>query len=119
MIIADKSGKVYELSLSHAIDGNDSSCAQLPSCHLPDTLIKFYNLLGKISPQGFLSSIGEAMPEENPVYVNIFNVGSPDELPCQILLGLRAGYSSMLHPEQIISPSLYFTTWAFTDNSHA
>ena len=117
MIIADKSGKVYEFSLNRAIDGVDSSCTQLSSCHLPDTMIKFYTLYGKMNPQGFLSSIGEAMPEEAPVYVNIFNVGSPDELPCQILLGLKAGYGSMLHPEQIISPSLHFTTWAFIDNS--
>ena len=117
MIIADNGGKVYELNLSHAIDGSDFSCKQLPSCHRRDTVIQFHTLVGKMSPQGLLSSIGEATPEEPPVYVNIFNVGSPDNLPCVILLGLRAGYSNMLQPEQIISSSLYFTTWAFTNNS--
>ena len=117
MIIADKSGKVYELNLSHAIDGNNFSCKHLPGCHRPDTMIHFHTLLGKMSPQGLLSSIGEATPEEPPVYVNIFNVGCPDNLPCVVLLGLTAGYRSMLQPEQIISSSLYFTTWAFTDNS--
>ena len=117
MIIADKDGKVYELNLHHAIDGNDFSCKQLPSRHRPDTMIHFHTLHGKMKPQGLLSSIGETTPEEPPVYVNIFNVGSPDDLPCVILLGLRAGYGSMVQPEQISSSSLYFTTWAFTDNS--
>ena len=117
MIIADEDGKVYELNLRHAIDGNDFSCKQLPSHHHPGTMVHFHTLFSKMSPQGFLLSIGEATPEEPPVYVNIFNVGSPDNIPCTILLGLRAGYSSILQPEQTISTSLYFTAWAFTDNS--
>ena len=117
MIIGDSSGKVYEMNLSRAIHNKDFSCKQLPSHHQPDTKIRFLTLLGKMSPQGILSSIGESVPEEPAVYVNIFNVGSPDDLPCVVLLGLRAGYGSALHPEQTVSSSLYFTTWAFTDTS--
>ena len=116
MIIADANGKVYELNLSRAIDGNDFSCKQLPSRHHRNTMIHFYTLLGKMSPQGLLSKIGEATPEEPPIYVNIFNVGSPDDLPCTVLLGLQAGYGSMLQPEQTVTSSLYFTAWAFTNN---
>ena len=118
MIIADNSGKVYELSLIHAIHDKDFSCKQLPSHHHPDIKIRFFTLHGKMSPQGVLSSIGESSPEEPAVYVNIFNVGSADDLPCVVLLGLRAGYGSTLQPEQTVSnSSLYFTTWIFTDSS--
>lgn len=117
MIIADNSGKVYELSLSHAIDNKDFSCKQLLSHHYPDSKIRFLTLLGKMSPQGILSNIGKSSPEEPAVYVNIFDVGSADDLPCVVLLGLRPGYGSTLQPEQTVSSSLYFTTWAFTDTS--
>ena len=117
MIVADTSGKVYELSLSRAINENDFSCKQLPSHHHPNTMIRFYALNGKMSPQGLVSSIGESLPEEPAVYVNIFNVGTADDVPCVVLLGLTAGYGSTLQPEQVISSSLYFTTWAFTDIS--
>ena len=118
MIIADNSGKVYELSLIHAIRDKDFSCKQLPSHHHPDIKIRFFTLHGKMSPQGVLSSIGESSPEEPAVYVNIYDVGSADDLPCIVLLGLRAGYGSTLQPEQTVSnSSLYFTTWIFTDSS--
>lgn len=117
LIIGDISGKVYELNQT---GDNDFSCKQLSSSHQPDTMIRFFNLHGKMSTQGFLFSIGDSSPEdreENALYVNIFNLGSPGYLPCAVLLGLRAGYDGVLQPEQNISSSLYFTTWTFTNTS--
>lgn len=118
MIFADNSGKVYELSLSRAISDNDFSYKQLPSSHHPNTMMNFFTLNAKMSPQGLLSSIGEPSPEETPLYVNIFNVGSAEDLSCVVLMGLQAGYGSTLQPEQINGSALYLTTWLFTDISH-
>ena len=120
LIVADEDGKVYELNLHCATDDNHFLCQQLPGCHQPNTTLHFFSLHGKMSPQGLLSSIGEYPSEEeegNPLYVNLFNVGSPSSIPCVVLLGLGAGYSSSLRAEKITNPSLYFTTWAFTNVS--
>jgi len=109
---------VYKLNPSRATDDDDFSCTQLPSYHQPDTKMHFFSLHGKMSPQGLLCSIGESSSdsEESPVYVNIYDVGSPNNLPCVVLLGLRAGYGSILQAEQITGhKSLFFTTWAFAD----
>lgn len=117
LIVADNSGKVYQLSLSHVSDEGSFLCQQLPSSHQPGKMMYLFRLCGMMSRKGFLSSISsytKISMLQHRNYVNLSTIGS---IPCVVLLGLRAGYGSMFQAEQITSPSLYFTTWAFTDSS--
>ena len=112
LIVADISGRVYELNLSHAIKENDFSCKQLPSYHQPNTMMRLFCLHGKMNPKGFLSTMGNSSPDKRSEYVNIFDIRCLDSLPCTVLLGLRAGYN-IFQAERTVCPSLYFTTWVF------
>ena len=110
LIVADVSGKVYELNLIRAIEEEDFSCKQLPSYHQPNTSMYLFCLHGKMTPHGFLVSIGNSSPDKRSDYVNIFDIGCPSSLPCTVLLGLTAGYN-FFQAKYVASPSLYFTTW--------
>ena len=112
LILADVSGKVHELNLNHTIKEKYLSCKQLPSYHQSNTMIQLFCLHGKMTPQGFLFSIGNSSPDKRSEYVNIFDILCPSSLPCIVLLGLRAGYN-FFQAESIASTSLYFTTWVF------
>ena len=126
LIIADISGKVHELNLMYTHEEKDFTCKQLPSYHHPNTMIHLFCLHGKMTPQGFLSSIGNASAEKRSDYVsignasakkrsdyvNIFDVRCPTALPCTILLGVRGGYN-FFHAEFADPLSLYVTTWIY------
>ena len=116
LIIADVSGAIHEMNLSRAIEEQDFSCRPLPSYHQPNTMMRSFCLHGKMTPQGFLFSIGNSSPDKRSEYVNIFDIQCLSSLPCIILLGLRAGYN-FFQAEHVVSPSLYFTTWVFPNTT--
>ena len=117
LIITDDSGKVYQLRLSHASDGDGYACEQLPSSHQPGNMMHLFRLLGRMSTKGSLFCIGsltqKTSSQEHRDYVNI----AVKSFPCVVLLGLRAGYR-MLEVKDGPCPSLYFTTWSFPDDSN-
>jgi len=112
LIVTDNSGKAYQLDLNHASNEDGFLCQQLPSTHQPGEMMYLFRLHGMMSPKGSLCSLSKTTSQCN--YINLSAFSS---FPCVVLLGLRAGYGSMLQDEQITSLSLYFTTWAFADNS--
>ena len=116
LVIADVSGKLHELNLNRAIEKKEFLCKQLPSYHQPNTMMQSCCLHGKMSPQGFLFSIGNSSPDKRSEYVNILDIQCPSSLPCIVLLGLRAGYN-FFQVERATSPSLYFTTWVFPNTT--
>ena len=71
LILADVSGKVYELNLNHSIKEKYLSCKLLPSYHQSSTMIHLFCLHSKMPPQGFLFSIGNF---STLGYVNIFDI---------------------------------------------
>ena len=115
LIIADKSGKVYQLTKNPASDGDDFLCQQLPSSHQPGETMYLFRLHGMMNVKGSLSSIGSPVIGISPssklrYYANISAVKS---FPCAVLLGLRAGYMPLRATNNQSTLSLYFTTWTF------
>ena len=117
LIIADISGKVHELNLRCAHEKKDFTCKQLPSYHHPNTMMHLFCLHGKMTPQGFLFSIGNASPEKRSDYVNIFDIKCPTALSCTVLLGVRGGYN-FFHPEFTDPISVYVTIWTYPNIIH-
>ena len=119
LIIADDSGKVYQLTLNQASDGDGFLCDQLPSSHQPGGTMYLFRLHGMMSVKGSLSSIGSPAIDISSTkgysYANILL--AVKSFPCAVLLGLRAGYKISLQAAGDPSPSLYFTTWTFSANS--
>ena len=117
LIIADNNGKVYQLTMNPASDGDDFLCHQLPSSHQPGETMYLFRLHGMMNVKGSLSSIGSPVIDissrKRPYYyANILL--AVKSFPCAILLGLRAGYKMPLRiANNQSSPSLYFTTWTF------
>ena len=115
LIITDDSGKVYQLKLSHASDGDGYPCEQLPSSHQPGKMMHLFRLCGMMSPKGYLSSIGShTTTVSTKCYDDIYMVLCARSFPCVVLLGLRGGYR-MFQAAHDSCPLLYFTTWVFTD----
>ena len=101
LYIATKSGSVYEMVKS------DSSCKHLAGAHQSDTTVCLFALKGRINTKGFLSNIGIA--DDDDVEERLLH-----HIPCNILLGMGAGYEDLFHRDkQSSNPCLYFTTWVF------
>ena len=117
LIIADNSGKVYQLTLNPAGDGDNLLCHQLPSSHQPGKTMYLFRLHGTMSVKGSLSSIGNHLISiKNGVRIIYTNTIGDKSIPCVVLLGLRAGYG-MLQSANDPNPSMYFTAWTFPAKS--
>ena len=112
--IVDKSGKVYQLSLSDVITKNDFSCKPLPNPYQSSMISNLIGLQGEMSTKGFVSSVGgyseehiddQVVTEEDGSYVNV-TMRPPSGLPCVVLLA--SGYTV-----QTDNPLVYFTTWMY------
>jgi len=112
--IIDKSGKVYQLSLSDVIAKNDFTCKPLPKPYQSGVIVNLFGLQGQISTKGFVSSVGvyreeligdQVVTEEDGSFVNV-NLRPSIGLPCVVLLA--SGYT-----DQTDNPLVYFTTWTY------
>ena len=92
------------------MDKSDFSCKVLAGAHHSVMMIRLFALYGRINTKGFLSNIGIAAAAADEERELLHHV------PCNVLLGMGAGYVDLFHHDKqisIVNPPLYFITWVF------
>ena len=101
LYIATRNGSVYEMT------ENDFSCKLLAGSHQSEMTVSLFALYGRINIKGFLSNIGIATTDDEEGELL-------HHIPCNVLLGMGAGYDDLFHCDtKVSSPLLYFITWIF------